>query len=89
MAIVVGTEQVAIFRTRDGFYAINNVCPHRGAPLNEGMVTEGAVTCPWHQWQFQLQDGLCRNIPGASVPAYPMEIREGTLWVDVEAKSAA
>ena len=79
-----GELPVGLFHTADGFFALNNVCPHRGAPLHDGMVSDGQVTCPWHQWQFELKDGKCRNIPGARVAAYPVEVREGTLWLDLD-----
>ncbi len=79
-----GEVRVALFRRQEGLFALNNFCPHRGAPLYEGFVSDGQVTCPWHQWQFQLEDGECRNIPGARVPAYPVEIRDGTIWVNLE-----
>jgi len=79
----VGLVQVGIFREADGLFAIENMCPHRGAPLHEGFVKDGYVTCPWHQWQFQLNDGVCRNIPQVKIAHYPVEVRDGVIWVDV------
>ena len=78
--------QLGIFHERDGVFALDNVCPHRGAPLHEGFVTDGFVTCPWHQWQFQLDDGVCRNIPKMRVDVYPVEVRDGAIWINLEAK---
>ncbi len=37
--------QIGLFRTAEGVYAIENECPHRGAPLNDGFVLDGVVTC--------------------------------------------
>jgi len=85
--VTVGEAQVGIFRRADGLFALDNICPHRGAPLHEGMVSDGQVTCPWHQWQFQLDDGICRNIPKVSVPSYAVEVREGTIWINLEAQA--
>jgi nitrite reductase (NADH) small subunit len=80
--------QVGLFRTPEGFFAIDNVCPHHGAPLHDGMVADGKVTCPWHQWQFDLKSGACRNIPGPRVAAYPVEVREGMIWINLEQEGA-
>ena len=80
--------QVGLFRTEDGLFAIDNVCPHHGAPLHDGMVKDGQVTCPWHQWQFNLKDGTCRNIPGPRVAAYGVEVRDGTVWINLEKEGA-
>jgi NAD(P)H-dependent nitrite reductase small subunit len=85
VCVQLGDAQVGLFHTGEGLFALDNVCPHRGAPLHDGFVTDGYVTCPWHQWQFQLQDGQCRNIPGARVPAYALEVREGTIWINLGA----
>jgi NAD(P)H-dependent nitrite reductase small subunit len=81
--VTLGEVKVALFHTTNGLFAINDVCPHRGAPLHEGFVTDGYVTCPWHQWNFQLSDGVCRNIPGARVASYRAEVRDGTVWIDL------
>jgi len=81
--VQLGDLQVGLFRNGEGLFALDNLCPHRGAPLHDGFVTDGQVTCPWHQWQFDLKDGHCRNIPGARVPAYAVEIRDGTIWINL------
>jgi NAD(P)H-dependent nitrite reductase small subunit len=80
--------QIGIFHTRDGLFAIDNYCPHRGAPMHEGWVTDGYVTCPWHQWQFRLNDGVCLNIPKVTTPTFPVEVRNGAIWVDLPSKGA-
>jgi nitrite reductase (NADH) small subunit len=82
--VPVKDAQVGLFRTGDGLFAIDNFCPHRGAPLHDGFVTDGVVTCPWHQWQFQLADGICKNIPKVRVTTYPVEVRDGAIWVNLE-----
>jgi NAD(P)H-dependent nitrite reductase small subunit len=75
--------QVGLFRNADGFFAIDNICPHRGGPLNQGIVSDGHVTCPWHQWQFKLSDGVCRGIPNMKIQTYAVEIRDGAIWIDL------
>jgi NAD(P)H-dependent nitrite reductase small subunit len=86
--VTLGEMQVGLFRNPDGFFAINNVCPHRGAPLHDGMVADGVVTCPWHQWQFQLDDGVCLNIPKVRITTYPVEVRDGAIWINIEDQGA-
>ena len=86
--VQLGAYQVGLFRNRDGLFALDNICPHRGAPLHDGFVSDGQVTCPWHQWQFQLEDGVCRNIPKVRIAAYAVEVRDGTIWIDIEDQGA-
>ena len=33
------------------------VCPHWLGPLDEGEVADGAVTCPWHGYRFDVRSG--------------------------------
>ncbi len=86
--VKIGAAQVGLFRTAAGLFAIDNVCPHRGAPLHDGFVHDGAVTCPWHQWDFRLSDGACLNVPKVRIATYPVEERDGTIWVNLEKQPA-
>ena len=55
---VVGAEEIAIFRQRDGrLFATQNRCPHRQGPLSEGVMGGGRVICPLHSHRFDLKDG--------------------------------
>jgi nitrite reductase (NADH) small subunit len=53
----VGDYEVAVFALGEGFVAYENVCPHQGGPIGEGIVGETTVTCPWHAWCFDLRSG--------------------------------
>jgi len=55
-------KEIAIFKIDDAYYAIDNLCPHRQAPLSTGEIDKGAVVCPWHGARFELQSG--KGLPG-------------------------
>jgi nitrite reductase/ring-hydroxylating ferredoxin subunit len=86
-SVQLGDVQVGVFHEKEGLFAIDNYCPHRSAPMHDGFVKDGVVTCPWHQWQFRLSDGVCLNIPGARTATYPLEVREGKIWINLEGKA--
>ena len=49
---------VAVFRTGAAqVFAASNACPHKGGPLSEGIVHGTRVTCPLHNWVFDLETG--------------------------------
>ena len=51
-------EAVAVFRTRAGeVFATQARCPHRGAPLADGLIGGGRVVCPFHSYAFSLATG--------------------------------
>ena len=50
-------KRIAIFNVDGSYYAIDAVCPHRGAPLGEGELNGTTVTCPWHGWEYDVTTG--------------------------------
>jgi nitrite reductase (NADH) small subunit len=78
----VGDRFIALFRSKGQIYALEDVCPHAGAPLNNGPVHNETVTCLWHGWRFSLRDGICVNLPKAyPVPTYSVTIRGEDVYV--------
>jgi nitrite reductase (NADH) small subunit len=68
---------VAVFNDDGRLLAIDAVCPHRGGPLDLGLLSQGAVTCPLHGWSFDLETGQRRDRPGECVSVYEVML-EGT-----------
>ncbi|HEV2719758.1 MAG TPA: nitrite reductase small subunit NirD [Thermoanaerobaculia bacterium] len=58
-AVTVEGRTVALYHTARGFFASDNVCPHRGGPLAEGDVIGDEIVCPWHAWSFDVATGRC------------------------------
>ena len=83
VAVDIGERRIAIFRYRDAFFALDETCPHRGAPLHQGTVQNGIVLCPWHQWQFALTTGCSPVNPNSKVRCYPVRVEDGGIWVSV------
>jgi nitrite reductase/ring-hydroxylating ferredoxin subunit len=78
----VGQRYIALFHSDGQFYALEDTCPHAGAPLNNGPVYSGTVSCLWHGWRFNLRDGVCVNLPKApAVATFPVTIQGEDLYV--------
>ena len=77
-----GDVDVLIVRDGDGIHALDNRCTHRGAPLHEGEVSGGCVTCPWHGSRFRLADGSIEQGPAtAPQPVYETRVTDGRVEV--------
>ncbi|HKX28932.1 MAG TPA: Rieske 2Fe-2S domain-containing protein [Blastocatellia bacterium] len=74
-------DGLAIFNFNGQFYALNDLCPHRGAPLSEGFLDAGKVFCPWHCFDFDLKTGDCGMVPSMRVEAYPIKIEGDEIFV--------
>ena len=66
--------------------ALEDFCPHRGAPLSMGYVCEGKLVCGYHGLEMGC-DGKTIAMPGQRVRgfppirSFPVEERYGFIWV--------
>ena len=79
-SVTVSGRRIAVFRLAGGWAAIDATCPHRGGPLQDGLVADSCVTCPLHNHRFDLVSGE-RHGGGEGVAVHEVEERDGTLWV--------
>ena len=80
-------EPIVFFRGPDNVVAaLEDFCPHRGAPLSLGRVVEGRLVCGYHGLEMGCE-GKAVAMPGQRVrgfPAirsYPAVERHGFVWV--------
>lgn len=76
-----GGDEIAVFNFNGEFYAVADICPHRGAPLSEGFLDFGKVFCPWHCFDFNLKTGECTTVPSMSVQTYDVKIEGNDIFV--------
>ena len=74
---------VAVFRTHEGYFAIDDLCPHMGASLAEGDVEEGVVSCPWHAWRFCVKEGTWCDNPRIKIDRFDVRVQDGFIQVRV------
>lgn len=81
LKVRLGRDEIAVFRHGDEYRAINDLCPHRGAPLSEGFLEQERVFCPWHCFDFSLCTGESTIAPHLRVTTYPVEVRDGEIYL--------
>lgn len=73
---------VGLFRTGEAeVFAASNSCPHKGGPLSEGIVHGQKVTCPLHNWVFDLNTGAAVG-EDARIATYPVRLDAGRILLD-------
>ncbi|MBI4854967.1 MAG: Rieske (2Fe-2S) protein [Acidobacteria bacterium] len=75
---------VVVFNQNGKFSAIDNICPHKGAPLNEGVFMGTMIVCPWHSWTFDINSGSCITNPRAKVSCFEVKIENDELFLKVQ-----
>ena len=80
---LVGGKELALFNVNGEFFAIENFCPHRGAPLADGDLSGHAVECSRHGWRFSLRTGACLSHTGNQVEAYEVITEAGEVKIRI------
>ncbi len=91
---------VLLVRHQGQVYAVAARCPHMGAPLKNGRLTDdGAIICPFHRSAFDLRTGDVKDwapwppavgsVLGAlrrerALPVFPVKVEDGRIWVGIE-----
>ena len=80
-------EKMVFFRGPEGTVAaLEDFCPHRGAPLSLGFVRDGVLVCGYHGLNMAAT-GKCAAMPGQrvggipSIRSYAAVERHGFIWV--------
>ena len=82
VAVIAG-KRVAVYAQDGRVYALSNVCRHQGGPVGEGCVVDGFATCPWHGWQYRLDNGQSPPpFDTEFVPTHNVRIADGVVYVD-------
>lgn len=76
---------IAVFRTADDHvFALDDRCPHKGGPLSEGIVHGTSVTCPLHNWVFDMNSGQAQGADEGMVRSYPIRVEAGRILISAE-----
>lgn len=80
-AATVGETVLCIGRTKDGYFAVDDGCPHAAGSLSDGMIDDDQVVCPLHAYGFEVKTGHCPDDPSCSIQSYPVRVENGELQV--------
>ena len=76
---------IAVFRSRSGeVYASQAACPHRHAPLADGLLGGSELICPFHGWRFDLATGEPRSAGACAIRTYPVRVWNGEAIIDFD-----
>ncbi len=81
----VAEHEIVLLRTPRGqLRAFEGRCPHQGALLGEGELVDDQLVCRNHRWRFDAESGQ-RDGGSQCLRACPVEVRDGSVLVDVSA----
>jgi len=80
-------RKYALARTTEGFFVVDDACPHAGGSLSQGKCDlKGNIICPLHRYGFNLRTGKNASGAGTSTRAYLTELRTDGLYMALPKK---
>ena len=80
--IFVEGRELALFKVNGEFFATANTCPHQGGSLGEGSLNDDIVTCPLHEWQFNIKTGTSLLSEHIKLDSYKVEVNGEDVFID-------
>lgn len=86
MVVEVAGRAIALFNVNGEYFALDNICPHRGGPIGEGYVDchNQTVQCPWHGWTFSLASGVSPVNAIAKVEKFDVQVEGDEVRISLE-----
>ncbi|MBX5462119.1 MAG: non-heme iron oxygenase ferredoxin subunit [Steroidobacteraceae bacterium] len=86
----IGEHEIVVCHTREGVFALDNVCTHAFARLSEGYFRGTRITCPLHGAVFDVRDGRVLGGPATTaLPTHPTRIVDGVIEVALSSPDAS
>ena len=83
---IINETEIAVFKSNDKIFALNNICPHQHTALiYDGFIEDGCVVCPAHGWKFDLRTGNKKS-GSRGLDSYEVKIVDGNIYVKVVPK---
>src|SRR5450755_4336639 len=88
-AVTIGAREIVLCHTKDGLFAVDNICTHAYARLCEGRLRGTRLICPLHGASFDARDGRVLGLP-ATLPleAFAVRVTDGMVEVALPAAAA-
>jgi ferredoxin-nitrite reductase len=81
LEVEVEGRHYVLFRVDGEVRCTDAACPHEGASLADGEIKNGVVTCPWHNWEFDVCTGCSLDPPGNDLQTYETLVEDGQIFI--------
>ncbi|MHB2154219.1 Rieske (2Fe-2S) protein [Calditrichota bacterium GD2] len=82
-ALTLEDQKIVLIRHQGRLLAFKDSCPHQGAPLSHGFVRDGQITCIYHGWKFNLDDGSFSANEKLKLKSYAVREENGEVFLEL------
>jgi len=85
LCVTVGRRMIAVARSGEEYFAVEDICTHDGAELTGGAIEGTEIICPRHGARFCLRTGQALTPPAYEpIRVFDTKIEGGRLWVNAD-----
>ncbi len=90
LGVEIDNKRVVLSMVEGKVYAMNSICTHKGAPLEEGTLLGYDLKCPWHFALFDVRNGKvsARTVWAKDLESYPVQVDQTTGDILINVSSA-
>jgi nitrite reductase/ring-hydroxylating ferredoxin subunit len=80
LGVQTDSKRIVLTMVEGKIYAMNAVCSHKGAPLEEGTLLGYDLKCPWHCALFDVRNGTvsAKTVWAKDLESYPVQVDQTT-----------
>jgi len=79
----VAGQEILLVNLKGVIHAVENECPHQGAPMAGAILKDTYLSCPRHGYRFELKDGSCKEHPEYKLKTWPVRLEDNEIIVDL------
>ena len=80
-AVDAAGKSIALYNVDGEIFATQGECGHAYGPLGDGVLSGYTITCPLHEWEWDVRDGSCVSGEDASIKSVAIKIKKNRVMV--------
>jgi glycine betaine catabolism B len=93
LGVEIDSKRIVLTMVEGKVYAMNAVCSHKGAPLEEGTLLGHDLKCPWHFALFDVRNGKvsAKTVWAKDLESYLVQVDQptGDILINVSSGGSA
>ena len=79
--VMVDDIPIALFNINGKIIAWDNRCPHRGASLSDGIISEKTIQCKYHLWEFNVSNSCSVSNRKIKIKTFTVSVRNKDVFL--------
>ena len=79
--VMVDDIPIALFNINGKIIAWDNRCPHRGASLSDGIISEKTIQCKYHLWEFNVSNSCSVANRKIKIKTFTVSVRNKDVFL--------